>query len=766
MFISKPYRPYERKYDIVIVDEVDNMFIDQGTSPAMISQTCNIIHYRDILNIIYYNRYKSVDDLQKNLDMIFKQCAFFNDEEGYKKIQILKNAALASDRKIRNIDYIIEDNNVIIIDSNTGLKKPKTKWSQSIHEMVQIKEGLEPESNSVTYTAVTQHDFFNLYNKILGVTGTVGTEKDKNDLRRIYGVEIFKAPRHFIKEKIINYLNRPYGSGNIFELINQDININYNKGRPILVIMNNILSVDDFVSQSYFQNINTIKGIDPINDENSRNVAGEVKAITIATSAAGRGVDIKLSEQAKKNGGLHVIIPFLMPNQRALEQAAGRCGRQGQPGSCNIYVSEYDYYIISKPFDKKEHNLWIIQNELVNYLHTYNAFLFDGKGEFFIQQLEFPCNSSLENIFKISAYRISNEKIFDEDEEDEEKNKKKEKITDLLMHMIKMSWGLLFNELTGDSKCEDLNYCKTKFNTYLKELEIYIPKNIKNVNDELEHLKKLFNKFNWGDVLIIGAITIALIGLSVAFFPEALPSLAFGTIAITKDILTAMNNDEKINWGKIFVSFSRGCLDGLIASKLGPAGNIIGSVILNPVEEFLKAKIDGKDYDLKDCLNDAKSGLFEGVSAEIGGKLAKPFLKDFKNFVDWKLYNLNASNNEIISNFAKKISKNDTLMKDIHKTSEIISENLYSNRVNDIFEATDSAVVEFYNKMSQNNLILNSKIENRIFEDNKEDDDEKDEMTDLEKNISSEFFQEILLKLREKNKNKNISKGLKNLRRK
>ena len=262
LFISEPYRPNERKYDIVIVDEVDNMFIDQGSFPSMICKSCNVIHYRDILNIIYYNRDRSIEDLQKNLDMIFKKCAFFDNEDGYKKIKSLKEAALASDRKIRNIDYIIENQKIIIIDSNTGLKRPKSRWSQSIHEMVEIKEGFEPNNHSVTFSAVTQHDFFNMYNKILGVTGTIGTEKDKRDLKTIYGVEIFRAPRHFIREKKITCFTRPYGSQNIFKMINEDIDVNLQKGRPILVIMNNILNVDDFISQTNLNNINTIKGIE------------------------------------------------------------------------------------------------------------------------------------------------------------------------------------------------------------------------------------------------------------------------------------------------------------------------------------------------------------------------------------------------------------------------------------------------------------------------------------------------------------------------
>ena len=223
MFVANPLRPYERKYDIVIVDEVDNMFIDQGTSPALLSESCNIIHYEDILNVIYYNREKKIDNIIDGITKIFGYFSSFDSKEIKKKINDLKEAALASDRKIRDIDYIVEDGKVIIIDSNTGLKKPNTKWKDSIHEMVQIKEGISPDSNSVTYTAVTQHDFFNLYSKILGVTGTVGTDKDREDLKQIYGVEIFKFQRHFIREKKIINTKRPKGLDNIFITLNKEI---------------------------------------------------------------------------------------------------------------------------------------------------------------------------------------------------------------------------------------------------------------------------------------------------------------------------------------------------------------------------------------------------------------------------------------------------------------------------------------------------------------------------------------------------------------
>ena len=212
--------------------------------------------------IIYYNRNKTVKELQNCLDTIFKKCAFLRAESGFNKIKILKSAALNSDKKIRDIDYIIENDKIVIIDNSTGLKMPKTSWNNFLHEMVEIKESLEPKRYGISYASVTHHDFFNLYKTILGVTGTIGTDRDRKDLKEIYNVDIFKCPRHFIREKEINIIQRHKGLDSIFKLISEDIMKEYKKGRPILVIMDNIRNVDDFVSQFYFKNISTIKGID------------------------------------------------------------------------------------------------------------------------------------------------------------------------------------------------------------------------------------------------------------------------------------------------------------------------------------------------------------------------------------------------------------------------------------------------------------------------------------------------------------------------
>ena len=703
MFVCNPLRPYERKYDVVIVDEVDNMFIDQGTSPALISEPCDIYHYEDILNVIYYNREKRIEALQEQINLMLGGYGFFNTEQGLKKINDLKNAALASDRKIRNIDYIVYEGKVIIIDSFTGLKKPNSKWKDSIHEMVEIKEGIKPDNNSVTYTAVTQHDFFNLYNKILGVTGTVGTDKDRKDLKSIYGVEIFKCPRHFLREKKIYQTKRPVGLDNIFYSLNKEIKREITKDRPVLVIMDNIRNVEEFVQQSPLKNLNTIKGINPDEDELSRNVAGQERNVTIATSAAGRGVDIKLSKISQKNGGLHVIIPFLMPNQRALEQAAGRCGRQGQPGSVNIYCSEDDYYLMSQAFDIREHNLWIIQNILVEYIHSNYGFLFEGKGEHRMDNIIYPLCIPIPDAMNVYSFRISKiEGIFEE---------KKELIFDYFMDMIKLTWGLFFNDLTNDKKCENINYCQGKLKEYLNYLNEYIPKYLNysklyknNIITSCQNKLSKYKKFS--------EITFGLLKLSADIFstiacPEFRP-IILGGLNSAEVIVNALINGEEINWGKVFLKFGEGCLDGF--SFKSKVGKLTYDIIGSPLLEYGEAKIDGKDYN-----------LFQGVNRKLfdkaAGKFSEQLNKNIRNPVKHLLADSNF-NNEGYKKMFEKRSKigNKKIIKEINKEVENYLINFNQNFQNNLDKLYLYNLAGMIDETTRDGLLGNSNIENELFE--------------------------------------------------
>ena len=693
MFVANPLRPYERKYDIVIVDEVDNMFIDQGTSPALLSESCDIIHYEDILNVIYYNRQINNETLQDLMNKLFGKCAFFNTDEELKKIIDLKKAALSSDKKIRDIDYIVKDGKVIIIDSNTGLKKPESKWTSSIHEMVEIKEGITPSHHSVTYTAVTQHDFFNLYNKILGVTGTVGTEKDRKDLKSIYGVEIFKCPRHFLKEKKIYHTERPEGLDKIFISLNKEIHKEIKKKRPVLVIMDNIRNVDDYVAQSPLKNIKTIKGINPDDDEESRNIAGQEGNITIATSAAGRGVDIKLSKISLNNGGLHVIIPFLMPNQRALEQAAGRCGRQGQPGSVNIYHSKDDYYFMSKAFDIKEHNLWITQNKLVEYLHKEYSFLFKGKGENRIPDIELPSCMPIVDVFEVCSLKIIRIlNIF--------KENKEIKIFDYILDMIKITWGLLFNELTKDYNCEQLSYCETKLNEYLNYLKKYIPFIIKECKKKLENQKNNFE-------IAFGTVKFAAYGLSMAFCPEFTPFI-MGGINVGKELIDALINDEKINWLKVFLKFGQGALEGIFIENVLVKGII--NLVATPLFEYTEAKIDGKDYNLSQGVN---RKILEKCSEMITHGLSKTVVKPIKEALK-DISFTNEGLKKMIEKFNKLGDKK--LLKKINEEIKNFGKNLVKSYEEENIRLVLHKIVRMLDEATGSTLIGNSDIEDEIFD--------------------------------------------------
>ena len=382
-----------------------------------------------------------------------------------------------------------------------------------------------------------------------------------------------------------------------------------------------------------------------------------------------------------------------MPNQRALEQAAGRCGRQGQPGSVNIYHSKDDYYFMSKAFDIKEHNLWITQNKLVEYLHNQYSFLFKGKGENRIPDIELPSCIPIDNVLEICSFKIIRvQNIFTENKEI--------KILDYILDMVKITWGLLFNELTKDDECEKLSYCETKLNEYLNYLKKYIPFIINECKKKLENQKNIFEK-------VFGTVKFAAYGLSMVFCPQFTPFI-MGGINIGKELIDALINDETINWKKVFVKGGEGAFEGLPLKSVVTKG--ITNIVVTPLFEFTEAKIDGKDYNLlqgvnRKILDQCSVMITHGLSKNIE-KPVKEALKDI------------SFTNEGLKKMIEKFNKlgDKKLLKKINEEIKNFSRNLVHSYQEENVRLQLYTTVRMLDEATGSSLIGNSDIEEEIFD--------------------------------------------------
>ena len=477
LFAPTPLR--ERPYDVVIVDEVDNMFIDQASSPAILSSEIEIANVDDIFKSVFMMREYDVPTIINALKEVFPKYGEFDTDA----ITLLKEAAINSDKYIKDRDYIVRGNEVIIIDRNTGFIKPGSRWNGYIHEMIEIREGVQMKNPSNSYCLITQKTFFNLYKNIVGVTGTIGEQHDKEILEKTYHVSTFKVPRNVPSKQIEHYYLRPARLHKVFLMLMEEINIYHQNNQPVLVILDNNLLLNCFVNQ-FMKGSRIIAGTDPENDEESIRHAGEAGAITIATNAAGRGIDIKLSEKAIASGGLHVIIPFLPKNGRILEQAKGRSARQGQPGSVSIYVQPHqDNFVKSSSFDPKYDTLFEIQNMFVKYIKENYAYIFNHPLTVSVQVPPRPLNASHEFVLKSIGNIISNFCVAKDPQENE--------IANLIYDLIMASWSTFFSNLCNK---ESLLYNKVAvlnhYNNFISQLEEWTSPRINNSIEALPKIKQ------------------------------------------------------------------------------------------------------------------------------------------------------------------------------------------------------------------------------------------------------------------------------------
>jgi preprotein translocase subunit SecA len=242
----------------------------------------------------------------------------------------------------KDVDYIIQNNKVVIIDENTGRPQPGRRFSDGLHQAIEAKESVSIQQETQTYATITLQNYFRMYDKLAGMSGTAVTEAQ--ELKEIYSLDVYAIPTHKTPQRKDNNDEIYMTEREKYLAILKEIKKQHEKKRPILVGTESV-EISEKLSRILKQNNLEHTVLNARNHAKEAEIiaqAGSTGAITISTNMAGRGIDIKLDPEAQKSGGLHVIGTTRHNSRRIDRQLRGRCARQGDPGSSKFYISFED----------------------------------------------------------------------------------------------------------------------------------------------------------------------------------------------------------------------------------------------------------------------------------------------------------------------------------------------------------------------------------------------------------------------------------------
>jgi len=346
----------QREHYYAIVDEVDSILIDEARTPLIISGPAN----RSLENYEIADKVAKELENEKHFTLDEKHKSALLTEEGIKKAEELfgvenlytpENAILAHhlDQALkanylfhRDVDYIVRKGEVLIIDEFTGRISEGRRFSEGLHQALEAKEGVEIQEESQTLAEITYQNYFRLYEKLAGMTGTAQTEA--TEFAEIYGLEVISIPTNkpVIRKDEPDLIYKTEEEK--FEAVINKIKEIHKKGQPVLVGTASI-EKSELLHQLLKKEKLPHTVLNAKNHEKEAEIiakAGQKGAITIATNMAGRGVDIKLGEGVKEIGGLAIIGTERHESRRIDNQLRGRGGRQGDPGYSQFYLSLED----------------------------------------------------------------------------------------------------------------------------------------------------------------------------------------------------------------------------------------------------------------------------------------------------------------------------------------------------------------------------------------------------------------------------------------
>lgn len=242
----------------------------------------------------------------------------------------------------KDVDYIVAEDKIVIIDENTGRPQPGRRFSDGLHQAIEAKEGVSIQGETQTYATITLQNYFRLYDKLAGMTGTAITEA--NEFKEIYKLEVLVIPSHRPCKRVDADDQIYMSEREKYHAIIKHMEEIHRTGRPILIGTESV-DVSEKLSRILKQNKLEHTVLNAKNHQSEAEIiaeAGKKGAITVATNMAGRGTDIKLKEGVALSGGLHVVGTTRHQSRRIDRQLRGRSARQGDPGTSQFYVSFED----------------------------------------------------------------------------------------------------------------------------------------------------------------------------------------------------------------------------------------------------------------------------------------------------------------------------------------------------------------------------------------------------------------------------------------
>lgn len=358
----------QRPLNYAIIDEVDSILIDEARTPLIISgeaEQANADYVRAdrfVKKLVEDKSDNDADDDEDHGDYkidwptktisltrtgIQKACDHFGlknlyDVENQKLVHHIDQALRANYIMLKDIDYVVKDGEVLIVDSFTGRVMEGRRYSDGLHQAIEAKEGVKIQEESQTQATITYQNYFRMYQKLSGMTGTAKTEEE--EFREIYNMEVITIPtnRPVIRQDMPDLLYPTLDSK--FKAVVDEIKERHAKGQPILV---GTVAIESSERLSHMLDKEHIPHA-VLNAKNHAKEAaiimnaGQRGAVTIATNMAGRGTDIKLGPGVKELGGLAVIGTERHESRRIDNQLRGRSGRQGDPGYTRFYLSLED----------------------------------------------------------------------------------------------------------------------------------------------------------------------------------------------------------------------------------------------------------------------------------------------------------------------------------------------------------------------------------------------------------------------------------------